>query len=95
MARIKIYSTHTCPICIKAKNLFNKWGVAYDEVYVDQDAQGLMEMSLISQNSRTVPQIVIDNQWIGGFTELTELHMEGGLDRLIGESKTPLNLPEN
>lgn len=92
MARVKIYSTHTCPICVKAKNLFNKWGVAYDEVYVDQNPQGLKEMLVISQNARTVPQIVIDDRWIGGFTELTELHMDGGLDQLIGAGKDPSNL---
>jgi glutaredoxin 3 len=34
-----------------------------------------------------VPQILIDGKCIGGFTELTELHMEGGLDELVEASK--------
>ncbi len=36
-----------------------------------------------THGARTVPQIVIDDRWIGGFTELTELHMDGSLDDLL------------
>ncbi|GMQ92053.1 MAG: glutaredoxin 3 [Gammaproteobacteria bacterium] len=83
MTRVKIYSTGTCPICDKAKSLLTKWGVAYKEIRVDQDQAGLREMMQVSNNARTVPQITIDEKWIGGFTELTELHMDGELDDLI------------
>ena len=83
MARVKIYSTGTCPICDKTKTLLTKWGVAYKEIRVDQDQAGLKEMMQVSNNARTVPQITIDGKWIGGFTELTELHMDGELDDLI------------
>ncbi|MFO7604630.1 MAG: glutaredoxin domain-containing protein [Gammaproteobacteria bacterium] len=83
MAEIKIYSTATCPICDKTKALLQKWGLAYDEVRVDQDTAGLKEMLAVSNHARTVPQIVIQGKWIGGFSELTELHMDGALDELI------------
>jgi glutaredoxin 3 len=36
----------------------------------------------VSEGARTVPQIVIDDQCIGGFSDLTELHMDGALDEL-------------
>ena len=39
-----------------------------------------------TNHARTVPQIIIDDRWIGGFTELTELHMDGELDQLINKS---------
>lgn len=81
--RVKIYSTGTCPICDKAKNLLKKWQVAYDEVRVDLHQDGLKEMLQVTNHARTVPQIVIDGKWIGGFTELTEKHMDGELDDLI------------
>lgn len=84
MADITIYSTGTCPICDKAKALFNKWGLAYDEVRVDTDRDGLKQMLAITNHARTVPQIVIRGKWIGGFTDLTEMHMDGELDELIG-----------
>lgn len=83
MARVKIYSTGTCPICDKTKALMKKWGVDYDEARVDLDRGQLKEMLQVTDNARTVPQIVIDGKWIGGFTDLTELHMDGKLDDLI------------
>lgn len=83
MARVKIYSTATCPICDKTKSLLTKWNIPYVEARVDQDRDSLKEMLEISNNARTVPQIAIDQKWIGGFSELTELHMDGELDDLV------------
>lgn len=82
MARVKIYSTGICPICDNTKNLLRKWKIPFDEVRVDLDRAGLQEMLEVTNHARTVPQIVIDGRWIGGFNELTELHMEGALDEL-------------
>ena len=86
MARIKIFSTGICPICDNTKNLLKKWHIPYDEARVDLDRGQLKEMLSVTNNARTVPQIVIDGKWIGGFTDLTELHMEGGLDELVDKS---------
>lgn len=83
MARVKIYSTGTCPLCEKTKKLLVKWNIPYQEVRVDQDRAGLLEMSEITNGARSVPQILIDDKWIGSFTELTELHMETGLTDLV------------
>jgi len=88
MARVKIFSTGTCPICDNTKNLFVKWGIEYTEARVDQDRAELKEMMEVTDNARMVPQIVIDGKWIGGFTDLTELHMEGKLDDLMKSSNT-------
>lgn len=88
MARVKIFSTARCPICDKTKNLLNKWGVPYVESRVDSDNAALREMAQLTEGARTVPQIVIDGKWIGGFTDLTMLHMDGELDDLIAASKT-------
>jgi glutaredoxin 3 len=82
MARVKIYSTGTCPICEKTKTLLNKWGIPYEEVRVDMDRDALREMMEVTNRARSVPQITIDGRWIGGFNELTELHMDGELDSL-------------
>lgn len=62
-----------------------KWGIAYDEIRVDKDQDGLKKMLAVSNHARTVPQIVIRGKWIGGFSELTELHMDGELDDLSEE----------
>ncbi|MGD8408509.1 MAG: glutaredoxin domain-containing protein [Thiohalophilus sp.] len=83
MARVVIYSTGTCPVCDNTKNLLDKWRIPYDEARIDLDRDKLREMLRVTDNARTVPQITIDGKWIGSFTELTELHMEGELDELV------------
>jgi glutaredoxin 3 len=87
MARLKVYSTGICPICDKTKSLLKKWGIPFDEVRVDHDQGALREFSLVTNGARTVPQITIDGEWIGGFTELTELHMDNKLDDLMLQEK--------
>ncbi|HYP68048.1 MAG TPA: glutaredoxin [Thiobacillaceae bacterium] len=83
MNRVKVYSTGTCPVCVKAKAFLDKRGIAYDEIRIDLDRAALREFSVVTNGARTVPQIVVDGTCIGGFTELTELHMDGGLDHLL------------
>lgn len=84
MNRVKIYSTSSCPICDKAKMLLSKWGIDYEESLVDQDHHALRDMAKLTHGARTVPQFSIDGRWIGGFSELTELHMDGELAMLMG-----------
>ncbi len=83
MARVKVFSTGICPICEKTKALLTKWSIPYDEARVDTDMSARREFTRITNGARTVPQIAIDGKWIGGFTELTELHMEDKLDELV------------
>ena len=83
MNKVKVYSTGSCPVCVKAKAFLDKRGIGYDEVRIDLDRAALKEFSNVTNGARTVPQIVVDGKCIGGFAELTELHMEGGLDHLL------------
>jgi len=85
MTRVRIYSTGRCPMCGKVKKLLGKWRIPFQEVRVDQDRSGLVEMSRLTRGARTVPQIVIDGQWIGSLMELTELHMDDKLDGLMAD----------
>ena len=83
MARVKVFSTGICPICDKTKSLLTKWGIPYTEARVDTDMSARREFTEVTNGARTVPQITIDGNWIGGFSELTELHMEDELDHLV------------
>lgn len=83
MARVKIFSTGICPICDKTKTLLTKWGIPYEEARVDTDMAAQREFAEVTNGARTVPQITIDGKWIGGFSELTELHMENALDDFV------------
>jgi len=85
MARVKIYSTGSCPFCVKAKQLLDKWNIAYEEFRIDTDHAARREFTVVTNGARTAPQIIIDGECIGGFTELTELHMDDKLDHLIDQ----------
>ena len=82
MNAVKVYSTGTCPICVKAKAFLDKRGIAYDEVRIDLDQAAMKEFAVATDGARSVPQIMLEGACIGGFTELTEIDMEGGLDHL-------------
>jgi len=83
MSRVTVYSTASCPICVRAKSMLSKWNIDYSEVRIDTDEQALEAFRKATQGARTVPQILIDDNLIGGFSELTELHMDGELDQLM------------
>jgi glutaredoxin 3 len=63
--------------------MLDKWHISYDEISIDNDAKALEQFITVTNNAKTVPQIIIDGKVIGGFSELTELHMDGDLDNLI------------
>jgi len=83
MARVTVFSTGTCPICEQTKKLLEKWSIAFDEIRLDQQPGELRRFTELTKGARMVPQILIDGKWIGGFTELTEMHMEDQLDTLM------------
>ena len=83
MLRVTVYSTASCPICVKAKNLLNKGDIDYSEVAIDTGDSALKDFRDATQGARIVPQILIDGKLIGDFSELTELHMDGDLDELM------------
>lgn len=83
MSRVTVYSTGNCTICEKAKSMLSKWNIDFVEARIDTDNAVLQEFGKVTQGARTVPQILIDGRLIGGFSELTELHMDGDLDELM------------
>ncbi|MFW6011363.1 MAG: glutaredoxin 3 [Desulfosalsimonas sp.] len=86
MPRIEIYTTRACPYCSMAKSLLDKKNAAYEETAVDADPEKLEEAVKRSGGRKTVPQIFIDGQHVGGYDELNELDKKGRLDSMIGES---------
>lgn len=83
MAKVVIYSTNVCPYCVRAKTLLQQKKVDYKEVRVDVDNHKRAEMIELS-GRKTVPQIFINEQHIGGFDDLWQLEQSGELDRLLG-----------
>ncbi|HKU65416.1 MAG TPA: glutaredoxin 3 [Rhizomicrobium sp.] len=83
MKQVRIYTTPICPYCVRAKSLFQKKGVAVEEVDVFMDAGAREEMEARTGGARTVPQIFIGETYVGGCDELQALEKEGRLDRLL------------
>jgi glutaredoxin 3 len=83
MARVTVYSTAHCGYCSRTKDMLDRWGIPFEEVRIDRDTTAMKEFAEVANGARTVPQIIIDGKPIGGFSELTELHMDGELDALM------------
>jgi len=76
---IIIYTTAVCPYCVAAKNLLKARGLAYTEIRVDNDPAARDAMLARSAGRRTVPQIFIGAQHVGGFDELAAADHDGRL----------------
>jgi glutaredoxin 3 len=83
MQKIEIYTTKICPYCIKAKALLDKKGVSYHEIKVDGNDDLRQQLVTKSGGRKTVPQIFIGDQHIGGCDDLYALDKDGGLDPLL------------
>ena len=81
-ANVIVYSTSVCPYCVRAKQLLERKGVAYKEVNLSVEAPEVRVELMQRTNHRTVPQIFINDQFIGGFDQLYALEREGKLDEL-------------
>jgi glutaredoxin 3 len=69
-----VWSKDNCPYCDQAKALLTQRGVTYEERKIG-DGYSREQLLEAVPNARTVPQIFINNQLIGGFTELRR-HIE-------------------
>ena len=78
MMNIEIYSKDWCPYCDRAKTLLTDRGLEYTEIDVTNDAEREAEMRARSQR-RSVPQIFVDGDHVGGFDDLATLDAQDGL----------------
>ena len=82
MADVVMYATGWCGYCERARALLDRKGVRYTEIDLESEPERRAEM-IERSGRRTVPQIFIDGQPIGGSEELDELEASGALDRLL------------
>ena len=85
MKKIVIYSTASCPYCLKAKALLEKKKVQFQELRVDQDPDLVNEAREKSGGLMTVPQIFIGDVHVGGCDELYALERSGELDPMLAD----------
>ncbi|XFA72838.1 glutaredoxin 3 [Thermosynechococcaceae cyanobacterium Okahandja] len=83
MASVEIYTWSACPFCIRAKQLLNRKGVPFTEYVIDGDEAARQKMAQRANGRRSLPQIFINNQHIGGCDDLYALEAQGKLDALL------------
>lgn len=82
---IRMYTSSSCPYCIRAKRLLTAKGVDFEEIHLglgDMDAR--RRMSEETGGRMTVPQILVDDRPLGGFDDIKALDDRGELDALLG-----------
>lgn len=88
MAQVTMYSTAVCPYCIRAEQLLHRKGV--DEIEkLRVDLQPELRAAMVERTGRrTVPQIFINDQHVGGYDDLAALDRAGKLEPLLANQGT-------
>lgn len=83
MSKVEVYTTTYCPYCVRAKQLLDAKDVDYAEIDVTGDDAARMALVEKSGGRRTVPQIFINGQPVGGYDDLRALEEAGQLDQML------------
>jgi glutaredoxin 3 len=81
LSRVTIYTTEPCGFCRVAKSLLAKRNVAFNEVNLAKDPSGRAELVRMT-GMMTFPQVIIDDEPIGGYQELVQADRTGRLAEL-------------
>jgi glutaredoxin 3 len=84
-AKITVYSTEPCSFCLRAKELLKRRQLSFEEINLAKDPAGRME--LVERTGMiSFPQIVIDDEVVGGFQELVQADRSGRLAELTARA---------
>lgn len=85
MNEIEVYTSQNCPYCIKAKKLLQMLKLEYTEHNVDNSFDEMCKDvgERFGRPVSTVPQIIINGNYIGGYTDLEALYKSGGLGQYL------------
>lgn len=84
-AKVEIYTWDTCPYCQRAVALLDSKGIKYTRYRIDGDEEARAKMAVRTSGKKSVPQIFIDNKYIGGSDDLYALDAKGELDPIVFE----------
>jgi len=83
MPNVVMYSSTPCPYCSQAKALLNAREIPFEEINLSKDAEGRVALNE-KTGMMTFPQVLVDDQLIGGFQELMAADQSGKLAELLG-----------
>ncbi len=81
MSQVTVYTTDPCSFCARAKGLLKARGVEFDEINLSKDPAGRMEL-VKRTGMMSFPQVIVDGELLGGFTEVQAAADSGRLDEL-------------
>ncbi|ODS50357.1 MAG: alkyl hydroperoxide reductase subunit F [Halanaerobium sp. 4-GBenrich] len=90
--KIEVYSKDWCPYCKKAKAFLKSKGLKFEEIDIEEENN--YEVMQERTGNKTVPQIIINDQSLGGYDDLIALENEGQFNKLIGKEVKDLSTKE-
>ncbi len=86
MAKIVMYCTEVCPYCVRAEQLLKRKGITgIEKIRIDLQPE-LRDVMIERTGRRTVPQIFIDGQHVGGYDDMAALDRAGKLDAMLANN---------
>src|SRR3979411_1019326 len=82
MHEITVYTTDPCSFCTRVKGLLAKYGVEFREVNLTKDPTGRAEL-VLRTGMMSFPQVLIDDELLGGFAEVQGAPGSGALESLL------------
>jgi glutaredoxin 3 len=82
MKNVVMYSTDPCSFCVMAKVLLRRRGIEFTEINLSKDPAGRTELAQRT-GMMSFPQILVDDELVGGFRELLGADRSGRLDELL------------
>jgi glutaredoxin 3 len=82
MSRITVYTTEPCAFCAGVKVLLRSRDLDFAEINLSKDPEGRAELAR-KTGMMTFPQVLVDEQLIGGFNETRAAAQSGRLDELL------------
>jgi glutaredoxin 3 len=82
MSDVTVYTTEPCAFCARAKGLLKARGVEFEEINLSKDPAGRAELAR-KTGMMSFPQVIIDGELVGGFTEVQAAAESGRLDELL------------
>jgi glutaredoxin 3 len=82
MSKVTVYSTEPCAFCARVKGLLKARGVEFSEINLSKDPEGRAALAR-ETGMMSFPQVIVDGQLIGGFTEVQAAAESGRLDELL------------
>ncbi|MCO5143304.1 MAG: glutaredoxin 3 [Oligoflexia bacterium] len=83
MKKVIVYTSPSCPYCVRAKQLLSQRNISFEEVMIPWDDEAGWEAMIKRSGMKTVPQIFVEDKCIGGYTELSKLDSSGELVSLL------------